>query len=378
MSLIVDEHRQYLADPHRLGAFERAISATVKPGDVVIDLGAGTGILGLLACRAGASRVYAIDDGGIIDLARSLCRANGFADRVVFIKELSTRVTLPEKANVVVADQIGRFGFEAGVWEYFTDARARLLAPGAATVPTRVQLRIAPVEAPELFDQIDFWSRRPAGFDLSAARVLAANTGYPARFAPEGLLADPATLADLDLAEAEPRSIGAEVECAARRSGTLHGLGGWFRAELAPGIFMSNGPGEPGRIDRLNVFLPIASPVAVEPGDRIRVRARIIPSQVMLRWQVTVSSASGSAKARFDHSTAEGMLLTAEDLARTRPDYVPRLTAWGEARRTLLELCDGRRSVAEIEAEVWRRHPALFTSAEAAGAFVAEVVTRYA
>ncbi|HEX9126493.1 MAG TPA: 50S ribosomal protein L11 methyltransferase, partial [Methylomirabilota bacterium] len=126
MSLIVDEHRQYLADPHRLAAFERAIAATVNPGDVVIDLGAGTGILGLFACRAGAARVYAIDDGGIIELARSLCRANGFADRVVFVKGLSTRVTLPEKANVVVADQIGRFGFESGVWEYFTDARARL------------------------------------------------------------------------------------------------------------------------------------------------------------------------------------------------------------------------------------------------------------
>ena len=378
MSLIVDEHRQYLADPHRLAAFERAIAATVKPGDVVIDLGAGTGILGLLACRAGAARVYAIDDGGIIELARSLCRANGFADRVVFVKGLSTRVTLPEKANVVVADQIGRFGFESGVWEYFTDARARLLTPGAATVPGSVELRLAPVEAPELFEQIDFWSRRPAGFDTSDARALAMNTGYPAHLTPSQLLAEPVTLATLDLAELEPRSLGVEVELATLRSGTLHGLGGWFRAELAPGIFMSNAPGDPARIDRRNVFLPIARPVAIEPGDRIRVRARIMPSQAMLRWQVTVSSATGSPKADFAHSTAEGMLLAAEDLERTRPDYVPRLSAWGEARRSLIALCDGHRTVAEIEAEVCRRHPELFASPEAAGAFVAEVVTRYA
>ena len=115
MSLIVDEHRQYLADPHRLAAFERAITATVKPGDVVIDLGAGTGILGLFACRAGAARVYAIDDGSIIGLARELCRANGYSDRVVFVKGLSSRIALPEKADVAVSDQIGRFGFEAGV-----------------------------------------------------------------------------------------------------------------------------------------------------------------------------------------------------------------------------------------------------------------------
>ena len=50
----------------------------------------------------------------------------------------------------------------------------------------------------------------------------------------------------------------------------------------------------------------------------------------------------------------------------------------GEARRTVLELCDGRRSVAEIEREVLRRHPTLFASGGVAAEFVAEVVTRYA
>jgi len=378
VSLIVDEHRQYLSDPHRLAAFERAIAATVKPGDVVIDLGAGTGILGLFACRAGAARIYAIDEGGIIGLARALARDNGFADRVVFVKSHSTRVTLPERADVVLADQIGRFGFEAGVWEYFADARARLLKPAALTVPRSVDLWLAPVEAPDLFDQIEFWTRRPAGFDTSAARALAANTGYPAQFASQQLLAEPARLATLTLAEPVPRSLGAEAGLAIRRRGTLHGLGGWFRAELAPGIFMSNAPTDAARIARHNVFLPLSAPVAVEPGDRARVRLRILPSEVMLRWQVTVESANGAVKAASAHSTAEGMLLAAEDLERTRPDYVPTLTPWGEARRTLLELCDGQRSLAEIEAALRGRHPDLFPSGAAAAAFVAEVVTRYA
>ena len=378
MSLIVDEHRQYLADPHRLAAFERAITATVKPGDVVIDLGAGTGILGLFACRAGAARVYAIDDGSIIGLARELCRANGYSDRVVFVKGLSSRIALPEKADVAVSDQIGRFGFEAGVWEYFTDVRARLLTPQASTVPRRVELWMSAVEAPALFEQVEFWSTRPAGFDVSPARALAVNTGYPARLDKEQLLAEPALLASLDLGEPEPPSLGAAAELTVERAGALHGLGGWFRAELAPGIYMSNAPGDASRIDRRNVFLPLDRATSVAPGDRIRVRLRILPSEVMLRWHVTIETAAGDGKAVFSHSTAAGMLLALEDLARTRPDYVPRLSPWGLARRTLLTLCDGRRPLAEIESELCRRHPELFASPAAAAGFVAEVVTRYA
>src|SRR5471032_1272785 len=98
MSLLIDEHRQYVSDRARVDAFARAIASVVRPGDVVVDLGCGTGILGLLACRAGAARVYAIDSGSMLDVARRLARANGFADRIVHVPGHSTRVTLPERA----------------------------------------------------------------------------------------------------------------------------------------------------------------------------------------------------------------------------------------------------------------------------------------
>ena len=184
MSLIVDEHRQYLADDARVSAFRRAIEEVVQPGDVVLDLGAGTGIMGLMACRAGARRVYSIDAGGMIELARKICRANGFEDRVTFINELSTNVELPEKVDVVVADQIGRFGFEAGVVQYFNDARERFLKPGGVMIPNRIELSIAPVECSERWEHIEFWNDHPAGFDFSPARALASNTGYPVKFLP--------------------------------------------------------------------------------------------------------------------------------------------------------------------------------------------------
>jgi len=169
MSLILDEHRQYLADGNRVSAFRHAIEEVVTPGDVVLDLGSGTGILGLMACRAGAKRVYAVDEGPIVGLAREVAKANGFQDRITHIKGLSTRVALPETVDIVLADQIGRFGLESGILEYFADARVRFLKPGGVMVPDEVRLIVAPVENQTLFDQVEFWRRAPAGFDFGAA-----------------------------------------------------------------------------------------------------------------------------------------------------------------------------------------------------------------
>src|SRR4051812_29416099 len=130
MSLVVDEHRHYLADRSRVGAFVEALRATVRPGDVVLDLASGTGILGLLACQYGASRVYAIESEPIAGLAREIARDNGFADRIIPIQALSTRASLPEPVDVIVTDLAGRFGFEAGLVEVIGDARRRFLKPG--------------------------------------------------------------------------------------------------------------------------------------------------------------------------------------------------------------------------------------------------------
>src|SRR5688500_1326079 len=179
MSLQLDEQREYLSDSPRLDAFRQAIHATVRQGDIVLDLGCGTGILGLMACEAGAARVFALDDSGMIEVARAVARRNGFADRITHIASHSSRATLPERADVLVFDQIGRLGFDAGVLELAADARQRLLKPGARIVPGPVSLSIALVSAPSIRSKVEFWNTRPAGIDFGAAFTTAANTGYP-------------------------------------------------------------------------------------------------------------------------------------------------------------------------------------------------------
>jgi ribosomal protein L11 methyltransferase PrmA/PRMT5 arginine-N-methyltransferase len=385
LSLVVDEHREYLSDQARISAFSRAISEVVKPGDVVLDLGSGTGILGLFACRAGAKKVYSIDDGGMVGLARQICQVNGLQDRVVFIKGLSTRVDLPEKVDVIVADQIGHFGFNAGLLEYFSDARERFLKPGGTMVPCGIELLVAPVESHAMRNQVEFWDHSPAGFDFSPARSLAVNTGYPAKFQPEALLGAPARLISLNLANVTSSSFKMTGCVAASRNGCLHGVGGWFSVYLCPNVTMTNSPLAVDSINRRNIFFPIDRPVDVVKGDCVRIAMHIVPTETMVTWKVEIwnekngdqSDKGRVCKASFKHSTFKGLLLCEEDLQRTRPGFVPKLTPWGDARLSVLTLCDGQQPLAEVEQEVFRRHPKLFRSPQEAATFVAEVVTRY-
>ena len=381
MSLIVDEHRQYLADTERLSAFRQAIHSVVKPGHLVLDLGAGTGILGLLACGAGASRVYMIEEGGMIELARSVCRANGFQDRVTFIKGLSLHLDLPEKVDVVVGDQIGRFGFDAGVLEYFSDARKRFLKPEGVMIPSRVDLCVVPVECPEIWNQVEFWNTNLAGFDFRPARSWAANTGYPVTYRSEQLLGEPVVGASIDLRSVSSTPLNLETSIMTARAGTLHGIGGWFSAQLSPKVTLSNSPLSAQRINRMNVFFPIDRPVAVAEGDHVHIKMHIMPTDLVVTWKVEVWGKNHEAltvsKGVFTHSTWKGMLICKEDLEHTRPDFMPRLTQRGEARLSVLRLCNGEKRLSEIEGEIYRCYPKLFRSRGEAAVFVAEVVTRY-
>src|SRR5262245_15790184 len=373
MSIQLDEHRQLLADRKRVDALSRAIAAIVAPGDIVLDVASGTGILGLLACRAGASRVYCIEQSGIIELARELASANGFADRMHFVMAHSSWAEVPESVDAIVCDQIGHFGFEAGIVEIIADVRSRFLRPGGRVMPAAITLHVAPIELPALRSELKFWTTPFAGLDMSPASTVAVNSGHPISLSPAALLGPSVSVYRIDLATVVDAPIHFTATLCAVRDGTLDGIGGWFVADLGAGVTMTNTPGDPDRIDRRNVVFPIDPPVDVCPGDSITVSMRIRPSDLLVHWVVTARN----GEYRSSHSTLMGMLLTREELRRTNPHFVPSLTPRGEARKTVLALCDGAHTLDCIEREVFGRHRNLFRDYNEAQASVAEVVTRY-
>jgi protein arginine N-methyltransferase 1 len=244
------EHYGYLSDRRRMAAYERALGEVVHSGSVVADLGCGTAALGMLACRAGAARVYAVDRGPIIELARELVRANGLEDRVVLLRGRSTRIELPEPVDVVVADQMGPFGLGAGLLSSFADAEQRWLREGGVTIPAALELWVAPVSHLAGHERVTFWSSRPQGIVLDAVRPRAASAPQVVSLGEPALLAGGACA--LRFASPWKRSgrRHSEVELRCRRAGTLHGLVGWFAAELSSQVRISNGPGDAQHIRR--------------------------------------------------------------------------------------------------------------------------------
>src|ERR1044072_3208568 len=140
-----------IADRPRMDAYARALRQAVRPGSVVLDIGTGTGIFAMLACRFGARQVYAIEPGDAIEVAREAAAANGFSERIEFIQGLSNSVVLPERADVIISDIRGVLPLFQHHLPTIIDARKRLLAPDGILIPRRDSLWAAIVQAPELY-----------------------------------------------------------------------------------------------------------------------------------------------------------------------------------------------------------------------------------
>jgi SAM-dependent methyltransferase len=368
---LLEEHRGYLSDAPRVRAFRRAIARKVRPGSVVLDLGAGTGVLGILALRAGAARVYAVDSGPILEAARAAARAAGFAGRWTGIRGLSTEVDLPGKADLVVADHLGCFGIDYGILGAFADARARHLRAGGACIPETVEVQVALLSSPANYARVGDWDRAPAGIRFPGLRRLAANTVTFARAGRRELVSPPATAVRVDLRSAADGALEGRALLRAARAAAVHGLLGCFRSRLAPGAWITNSPLAAGAVARSPVFLPFERPLRVRRGERLSVLLRLHPAAGLVTWTV-----AGKGREPVTGSSFHGRLLPAGDLRRLRPDHRPRLSPRGRAFARVLDLCREGRTLARIRGDLRRRFPRLFPDEARAAEFLAEVLDR--
>jgi len=135
-------HFDMMADLGRNDAYDRALKALVKPEHVVLDIGTGSGLLAMMAARAGAKHVYAIEaNESIAEKARKVIAHNGYADKITVITGMSDNISvgegsaMPVKADVVVTETMGADLLSELMYNILDDARRRLAKPGAVLIP---------------------------------------------------------------------------------------------------------------------------------------------------------------------------------------------------------------------------------------------------
>lgn len=262
-------HRKLLNAPERMRLYRQAIHAVVRPGDVVIDLGCGSGILGLFACQAGAERVYAIERSAAINLAKELAKANGFADRIIYLNQDIRKIQLDKKADLIVSELISKGVLGQKMAETVGWCRDNLLQPGGRIIPAEVELLAAPVEDEAIYRKIQLPKTAEYGIDFSAMARQSSNIPLSAHIPPEALLA-PGQTGYHYQATTAPASdhVAATLEFRIARPGMLHGFALWFSSILADGIVIANTP--PGIAAWDNLFLPLDRPISVQTGMVVR------------------------------------------------------------------------------------------------------------
>jgi predicted RNA methylase len=123
-----------LKDAVRTTSFQTAIKRTVQPGDVVLEVGAGTGILSLFAAAAGARKVFAVEiDEYLCECLAETVRANGLTGIIEILPGDAREIDLPAAVDVVIAELI-----DTGlVEETQIPVLNSLLERGVATTTTR-------------------------------------------------------------------------------------------------------------------------------------------------------------------------------------------------------------------------------------------------
>jgi len=379
MDYTVSDHGPWLADRVRMQAYTQALERAVGPESVVLDIGAGTGTFTLMACRLGARRVFAVEPEETIAVARATARANGYEDRVDFFQAMSTRVTLPERATVIVSDLHGALPLFRHSVPSLIDARERHLAPGGVLLPRADLLWAVPVEAADAYcERLGAWDAPPYDLDLAAARALAVNEWWRVDGDPSWLLAEPKLAAELDYQAIASPSMSASLSWAALRAGFLHGYLVWFDVDFGGGIGFSNAPGKPRTVYR-QAFFPLERPVEVGRGDRIslRLRAGLGGDDYIWSWETRLADAADRARATFSQSTLFSFPLSKEALRRLAEGATPKPTCDGRAVVFVLARANGERSLGEIADELRASFPDLVGSRDDSLRLVTDIARKY-
>lgn len=287
-SRLVDRwHFGMVNDDARNQQFETAIKRAVTPDSVVLDIGAGTGLLSMMAARAGAKQVIACEaNPTLAALAREVIKNNGYSDRIRVINKPSQQL-VPEtdfpkntRPDVLVAEVFDTLVIGEGALNTFEHACRYLLAPDAAIIPRQAVLYGGLIESQRLWREGG--AAQACGFDLTPLNRFRPDTiALEAASFGGRLLADEFPIFSFDLTGAEPTSVDVRLDIPIREAGICHALVYWIRLQLDDSAAIDNRPpfdGDAADNDYCAHWYQVAKllvpPISVKPGMSLRIEAR--------------------------------------------------------------------------------------------------------
>jgi protein arginine N-methyltransferase 7 len=266
-------HFAIVRDAPRNAAYDAAIRRAVKPGSRVLDIGAGTGLLALMAARAGAAEVVTCEiNAAVAERTREIVARNGFADRIRVVAKhsnaLEIGVDLSAPADILVSEIVSNNLLSEGVLATMEKARG-LLTPDAIIIPARGAIRVALADDRDLdherMDRVD-------GFDLSPFNRVAV-PDYLISVGDERLTlrSAPADLFVFDFSSGGPYLPGRAKIALTAASGPINGIAQWIALDMDGVTTYENGP-SPGAWSNWSVlFRPFLPATEIAAGQSVTV-----------------------------------------------------------------------------------------------------------
>lgn len=288
-------HFHMIADEGRNGAFDRALVRAIRTfreehggrPPRVLDIGSGSGLLAMMAARAGASEVHSLEMvPSLAACAKHIVAANGLSSRVTIHSVMSTDLdpaTVGGKFDLLVCEIVDDLLLGESVITTVADARRRLLAPQPTILPGGGSLWAMAVELLPSHDGLDLSPLH----ELSCATVISCNPNESIKLQHrrEGShykrLSEPVELLCFDWAHASLEALGATAGESRRlplritRPGALTTLIVYLTLDLDgdPANTICTGPDSPNRAwDQCARHLPV--PLRVEKGESLTLVAR--------------------------------------------------------------------------------------------------------
>jgi SAM-dependent methyltransferase len=285
----IGEHAWMLLDRIRVEGFARAIRKIVKPGDVVVDIGTGTGILAVIAAKAGAKKVYALDRSPILDVAKELFKENGVDHIIEIIKGDVRKAKLSQPPNVVVGEMVGNLGIEEDILGLFTTIRKQC-TDDVIFIPDYLDMQFAALWESGLDSEMQHLENITDDITMGGFSRKLANRPIHHRVSKEEIMGV-INLPIRVMTTGEQYIKLYEFEIEINKTGSINAIGTWYDLNLCEGVGLTTGPYGP-KTHWTNMKFPVYPPVQVNSGDKISVRIlpKILARTGVWAWEVRLGN----------------------------------------------------------------------------------------